>query len=166
MPDKADLNSKGELALLGFGQGKLTSSPLQMCYALCTIANGGMKNQVHFLLSSINDKGYKNKYIYKSEEHVLSGSTSVQMLKNMRYVVTNGTGKPANDTASKAAGKTATAQTGRYFLGKEYLNTWFAGVYPYNSPKYAIVILCEDGKSGSEDCAPIYRYIVEKLNNI
>ena len=166
MPDESALKSKGELALLGFGQGKLTSSPLQMCCALCTIANGGMKNQLRFVLSSVDDKGIYNSYVYKNEERALISSTSNQLIQYLRYVVTNGTGKSAEDVRKKAAGKTATAQTGRYILDKEYLNTWFAGVYPYDNPKYAIIVLCEDGKSGSEDCAPIYRYIVEKLNNL
>jgi len=47
--------------------------------------------------------------------------------------------------------------------GNELLNTWFAGVYPYNNPKYAIVIMMEQGTSGAKDCCPIFRTIVESL---
>ena len=74
--------------------------------------------------------------------------------------------KNAQSSSNKSAGKTATAQTGQYFMKNEYLNTWFAGVYPYDEPKYALVVMKEHGKSGSTDCCPIYRTIVEQLENI
>jgi cell division protein FtsI/penicillin-binding protein 2 len=84
----------------------------------------------------------------------------------MRYVVTNGTGYKAETTSHKSAGKTATAQTGQYEDGVELLNTWFAGLYPYDNPKYAIVIMTEKGTSGSENCCPIFSTIVEKLETL
>lgn len=166
LPTENELNSKGELALFGFGQGKLTSSPLQMCYSLCTIANGGNKNQVHFSISTINENGFSTKYDYKDEERVISKETSDKMLSFLRYVVTNGTGYSAETSAHKSAGKTATAQTGQYINGNEALNTWFAGVYPYDKPEYAIVVMTENGTSGAEDCAPIYSAIVESLEDL
>lgn len=166
LPDNDALKSKGELALFGFGQGRLTSSPLQICSSLCTVANSGMRNAVHFALNTVNDRDEINEIIYPSAARAISNETSAQLLKYLRYVVTNGTGAAAQDSANQAAGKTATAQTGQYFFGREKLNTWFAGVYPYDAPRYAIVVMAENGSSGSEDCAPIYRDIVEKLKNI
>ena len=83
----------------------------------------------------------------------------------MKNVVDNGTGGNASYKNS-TAGKTATAQSGRYVDGKEILNTWFAGFYPYSNPKYAIVVMQEDGTSGSENCCPVFRTIVEKLDNL
>ncbi len=52
----------------------------------------------------------------------------------MRSVVERGTGKNA-DYKYMSAGKTATAQTGQFVNGREILNTWFAGVYPYENPE-------------------------------
>ena len=167
LPDKDALNSKGELALFGFGQGKLTSTPVQICNCLCTVANNGERNSIHFLLKSVDDKNAELKKEYPIAERVINKNTSEELLKYLRYVVTNGTGRAAESPDNKSAGKTATAQTGQYYItGKEKLNTWFAGVYPYDKPEYAIVVMTENGKSGSEDCAPIYREIVEKLNNL
>ena len=163
LPSEKDLASKGELALFGFGQGKLTATPVQICYSLCTIANYGNKNQVRLAISKQDETGNELKFQYEDENRVLSEETCKTLLTYLRNVVTDGTGSAAEDVAHKSAGKTATAQTGQYFLGNELLNTWFAGVYPYDNPKYAIVVMTENGKSGSEDCAPIYREIVEKL---
>ena len=166
LPTTNDLKSKGELALFGFGQGKLTVSPLHMCYALCTIANGGRKNQTRFVTSNVYENGDIKDYEYKDEKQVFEENNCKELINCLRYVVTNGTGKNAEDKKGKSAGKTATAQTGQYNNKTELLNTWFAGVYPYDNPRYAIVVMCENGKSGSEDCAPVFRHIVEKLSDL
>ena len=84
----------------------------------------------------------------------------------MRYVVTDGTGANAETYRHTSAGKTATAQTGQYNFGSEKLKTWFAGIYPYDNPKYAIIIMTENGISGSSDCCPVFRTIVENLDDM
>ena len=163
IPEENELNSKGELALFGFGQGKLTVSPIQMCYCLCTIANNGNKNPIKLVSSVEYENGNSEKLVYEAEKRAISSKSSKTLLDYLRNVVVNGTGKNAESKSRKSAGKTATAQTGQFVLGREILNTWFAGVYPCDYPEYAIVVMKEDGISGSEDCAPIYREIVEKV---
>lgn len=147
------LYSKGQLALIGFGQGELTDTPVHFASIVGALVNGG-----HYYSPTLELKK-------SSSKQVISPKTSEKMLKYMRYVVSNGTGKGA-DYNNNCAGKTATAQSGIYVDGREILNTWFAGVYPYNNPKYTIVIMCEDGKSGAEDCCPIFCTIVEKLEKM
>ena len=73
-----------------------------------------------------------------------------------------GTGSGA-DYHGRSAGKTATAQSGRYVQGREVLNTYFAGVYPFAHPRYAIVVMRENGTSGAADCCPVFRRIVSSL---
>lgn len=162
LPKQNDLNSVGQLALFGFGQGKLTASPLSFCSALCTVANGGYFNKPRLIIGELNSTGEYNAVDYEKPRCVISKKTSDTMLEYLRFVVESGTGKAA-DYKKLSAGKTSTAQSGRYENGKEILNTWFAGVYPYDNPEYAIVIMTENGKSGSADCCPIFRAIVEKL---
>lgn len=162
LPTEFELKYYGELPLIGFGQGKLLVTPLQVCSALCTIANGGYKNDIKLVKSEIDKFGKRKDLDYQKSNKVLSGRSAYLLLKYMRSVVENGTGNNA-DYKKSSAGKTATAQTGQYNNGEEILNTWFAGVYPYNNPKYAVVILKEDGKSGAEDCCPVFRTIVENL---
>lgn len=163
LPASADLNIKGELSLFGFGQGKLLVTPLQMCSVICTIANGGVYNSPRLFLTNMNNEGKGTPINYPAGKQVINSSTCTRLIEYMRYVVTDGTGNMAEDKKYKSAGKTATAQTGQYKNGKEMLNTWFAGVYPYDKPKYAIVIMTENGESGSKNCCPIFRTIVEAL---
>ncbi|MBQ7203571.1 MAG: hypothetical protein IJS03_06110 [Eubacterium sp.] len=165
LPSRYDLQSKGELSLFGFGQGKLTATPLQICSMLCTVSSGNYKTP-----EIVYAKKEKNSSVTELKtpkaKRVLTTSTTEKMLDYLRYVVTDGTGYNAETSAHKSAGKTATAQTGQYFFGNELYNTWFAGVYPFDNPKYAIVIMCENGTSGASDCCPIFSTIVEMLEHL
>lgn len=166
LPSASELESKGLLALFGFGQGSLTASPLAFCSAVCAIANGGIYNQPSFILGKADENGTLS-YTENREEgaRVISQETSVTLQEYMRYVVTNGTASSA-EYDNNSAGKTSTAQSGVYENGKEVLNTWFAGFYPYSNPKYSIVVLTEDGTTGSENCCPVFRSIVEKISKL
>lgn len=166
LPTKNDLVSQGELSLFGFGQGKLTVTPMQICSVLCTIGNGGTFNQPRLVLKGVNDKGEMSQIIYPQGKKVLSKSTCDNLIRYMRYVVTNGTASSVMYNDRFSAGKTATAQTGQYIRNTERLNTWFAGVYPYNNPKYAIVVMTENGSSGAGDCCPIFSTIVENIDKM
>lgn len=163
MPTNEDLSSKGELSLFGFGQGKLSATPLQIGSVLCTIGNYGMKQDTKLFLSNINKKKQINNIQYNNYVRFAEKENCKTLINYLNYVVTDGTGKNANTGDNLSAGKTATAQTGQYVFGREKLNTWFAGLYPSNNPKYAIVILNENGTSGSKDCCPIFRTIIEQL---
>ncbi len=165
LPDGDDLKRKGELALLGFGQGKLLVTPAAICSALCTVADGGSYKKIRLVIGETDENGLYKRYENADKKKVMSASDSQTLLSCLRGVVESGTGRAA-DYNNQSAGKTATAQTGVYKNGREVLNAWFAGVYPYNSPKYAIVIMCEDGTSGAENCCPIFRTIVENLDNM
>jgi cell division protein FtsI/penicillin-binding protein 2 len=131
----------------------LTDSPMHFASAVACIANGG--NYSSPTLDIIDTE----------DNQIISKSTANKLKQYMRYVVTNGTGINA-EYNNNSAGKTATAQSGIYNDGKEVLNTWFAGFYPYTNPKYAIVVMREDGTSGAGDCCPIFRSIVEKLDTL
>lgn len=152
-PQKSELNSLGQLALIGFGQGMLTDSPIHFASAVSCIANGGNYSYPTLKISDVADN------------QIISENTAKKLRQYMRYVVSDGTGANA-DYKDNSAGKTATAQSGIYNNGVEVLNTWFAGFYPYDDPKYTIIVMREDGISGSGDCCPIFRSIVEKLDKI
>ena len=165
LPSIDDLKSKGELALFGFGQGKLLATPLEFASAISTIANGGIFNEQSILKGYTDDSGTFTAANQVSSNRIISESTAKTMQKYMRSVVENGTGKNA-DYKGKSAGKTSTAQSGIYENGEEKLITWFAGFYPYSEPKYAIIVTVEGGKSGAGDCCPIFRTIVENLEKL
>lgn len=163
LPNKTVLNSKGQLALLSFGQGELTTTPLHFATTVSAIANGGYYIEPSLVKSKIDKDGNIKQIMPNEKNKIISKETSNELKEMMKYVVTNGTGRRAN-YKNDVAGKTSTAQSGKYENGKEILNTWFAGFYPFDNPKYSIVIITENGKSGSSDCCPIFRTIVENLD--
>lgn len=165
--DKNTLSSNGKLSLFAFGQGKLSATPIMFSSVVSTIANGGVYNSPYIIDGYIEADGSRrnaDRSSYKGKQ-IISNRTAEIMQKYLRYVVTDGTGNAAESKDGLSAGKTSTAQSGQYKNGKEILHTWFAGFYPCDKPKYAIIIFNEDGKSGGGDCGPIFRQIVDKLNS-
>jgi len=81
----------------------------------------------------------------------------------MIKTVDQGTGMPAKPAYGGAGGKTSTAQTGWVQDGKNVNQAWFAGFYPAQSPKYAIVAICENGTAGGADAGPVFKYIANSL---
>ena len=151
LPSLSVLASPGQLALLGFGQGKLTDTPLHFARCVAAIAAGG-----GYCSPDLTGKGTAK------PRRVMQAGHAKTLLAYMRTVVAAGTGSSA-DYHGRSAGKTATAQSGRYVQGREVLNTYFAGVYPFDHPRYAIVVMRENGTSGAADCCPVFRRIVSSL---
>jgi len=163
LPTDAELRSKGELSLLGFGQGKLMATPLQFGSLMCTVANEGIRQPVRIVKSEVAVNGMETPVEYEEGKRVTDVESATNLLAYLRYVVSDGSAGSA-DYKSLSAGKTATAQTGSYRNGEELLTTWFTGLYPYDEPQYAIVIVCEEGTGGAADCCPIFRTVVEMLD--
>ena len=82
----------------------------------------------------------------------------------MRETVISGTARYMQDMP--VAGKTGSAQTGWIENGETMTHGWFCGFFPYDNPKYAMVVFSENGKSGSEACVPLFRNIAIKINEL
>jgi cell division protein FtsI/penicillin-binding protein 2 len=65
----------------------------------------------------------------------------MRLQKLLRDVVLNpnGTGRWFQNLPYEVAGKSGTAETGKYVDGKQLHNKWFAGYFPFKNPKYALV---------------------------
>ncbi|MBR0413369.1 MAG: hypothetical protein IJI47_07400 [Eubacterium sp.] len=163
LPTRSDLASDGELALLGFGQGKLTATPVQIGAMLCAVANGGKYNMPTVVKAKKERNGSTTEIKKAAAVQAVSTETANTLCRYLRTAVYSGTAYSAETADRKAAGKTGTAQTGQYKHGTELCNTWFAGIYPYDNPKCCIVVMCEEGRSGAEDCCPVFRTVVENL---
>ena len=81
---------------------------------------------------------------------------------DLKNVVLNGTGTEAMVEDLEVAGKTATAQTGRYENGKEITNSWFCGFFPVSDPKYVVIVM-SDGNT-DVPVAPIFAEIAKEIN--
>ncbi len=78
----------------------------------------------------------------------------------------DGTGTKAAVPGLRICGKTGTAQVQDVRNKKTGQTTWFASFAPYEEPRYAVVVMVEEGESGGTTCAPvagkIYTAILER----
>ena len=162
---KEDTLTDGALALLSFGQGELLASPMQMAAAFAALANGGVYRAPVLMKALVDEK--MNEYaFYKNETEgsAASEETCRAVSEGLRRNMLEGTGKKGASELFASAGKTATAQTGRFDEnGNELLCTWFCGFFPYEDPRFVVVVFSEDGASAAETLAPLYKTVSEGI---
>ena len=140
---------------LSIGQGQTLVTPLQVARMTNIIASGGVDRGVHILMEED-----------ASEKQILSKNTTDEITRMMEQVTTTGTasyyGLTAEDGSPKTAVKTGTAEYGK----KEDHNThgWITGFTPCEDPEYVITVFLEGGKANSSDAAPVYKKIIEYLD--
>jgi penicillin-binding protein 2 len=91
----------------------------------------------------------------------MSAQNAQKLSRYLQGVITDGTGKAAKPNNTTAAGKTATAQTGRYKNGVEITHSWFCGFFPAETPKYAVCVMVEEGGGSAEFFSKIADHIAE-----
>lgn len=159
------ITSQAQLANLCFGQGDLLATPVQLAAAYAVLANGGEYKEPTLLKELVDDNGEVYAY-YKSETAYRAAAQDVcDMINTCLYNnMLNGTGMNGAPVNTTSAGKTATAQTGKYDdNGNELLCTWFSGFFPYENPVYAVAVMNEKGSTASSDCAPVFKDIAEGI---
>ncbi len=158
LPAADELNSDAALANLSFGQGSLTSTPLQIAVMTATVANSGNFVHANLIEGYVDENSEITETVKEAPVRVLSESTCEFIRNAMVKATKEGTGKKANPINTSAGVKTSTAENsdGTY-------NSWLTGFLPEDRPEYVVVILKEDGVSGGEDCGPIFKKIAEKI---
>ena len=164
LPSIEDLQIEAEKANMSFGQGKLLATPLQVCAMTAAIADDGIYTAPK-LIRGLTADGKALLAEFQPEQHrAVSSGTAAKVRRMMVSVIEkakNTNGKPSN---TRAAGKTSTAQTGRTDAdGNELCHAWMTGFFPVNHPQYAVTVLIEDGGSGNETAAPVFREIIEQI---
>lgn len=168
LPTDQELENPASLANLCFGQGSLTATPIQIAQMISSIANGGYAVTPR-LVEGYTDNGkaiYEHLPVY-ANNRVFSEKTAEILREDMISNVEEGSGINAKPLRGKAGGKTASAQTGIYLTpgeeDSEIVHAWFAGFYPADVPRYAVVVLVEGGDSGGDVAAPIFKKIVDAI---
>lgn len=158
-------NNPAALANFSFGQGDLLATPLQVASMIQCIANDG-KLIKPTLIEGITDS---NGNLIEDREtppptYVLKESTAKSLQRYMINAVESGTGTAAKPEIGGAGGKTATAETGVFKNYKNIVQAWFGGFFPAENPKYTIVVLAENGITGGQSAAPVFKEIADEFN--
>lgn len=169
LPSEKSLENPKTLANFSFGQGKLLASPLQISALINTIASGGIYNTPKLIKGIFNENMKLSQDANTSEfqvsKRIISESTANILKKCMQSAIEDGTAQKGKPESTSAAAKTSTAQTGIVENGKRIEQSWIAGMFPIESPKYCIVVLSEDGSGGGESCGPVFKEIIDRMHS-
>jgi penicillin-binding protein 2 len=159
----------GNTANLCIGQETVMVTPLQIAVLISAIANGGTVLRPR-LVDRIEppDGTFAQEPIVFPKAQVRDqlgvSQRSLGILNDAMVAETEdaeGTGKPAREAVRadypdlRICGKTGTAQIKNVEGQKTGQTTWFASFAPYGNPRWAVVVMVEDGKSGGEACSPV-----------
>ncbi len=164
LPALRQASSPLALANLSFGQGELLATPVQIAAMVSAIANGGYKVQPELILGWTED-GSVPETEALAKQRIMGEDTAAALRHFMTEVVEEGSGSNAKPQEGGAGGKTASAQTGQYREdGSEIVHAWFAGFYPAEEPRYAIVVFAEGMESGGAYAAPVFQRICDQIS--
>jgi penicillin-binding protein 2 len=124
----------GDTYFTSIGQYGFLVTPIEMLRAYAALANGGKLVEPQILL------GARGKQI---DLNLDMGSLNIVQEGMRRTVIQDGgtaRGLERKDVA--VAAKSGTAELGST---KAFVNSWIAGYFPYEKPKYAFVLLMEHG---------------------
>ncbi len=174
LPDASDIPgayAAGKTANLSIGQ-ELTVTPLQLALVFSAVANGGSVWWPR-LVDRIEPGDALS---MEAPERVREGQVRsrlgiprahlalVHAAMRDDVALDDGTGRAARVAGYAVCGKTGTAEvkSGRKLVDRI---TWFASFAPFESPRYAVVVMVESGGSGGRTCAPVARRIYEHLRD-
>lgn len=145
----------GELAQMGFGQGALLMSPMQMALVASTIADGGSEPRPYIVRQVVWPGGAGSSYGAAELASPISADTAQNVKKMMIAVVERGTGTPAQIPGVTVAGKTGTATN-----PSGAAHSWFVCFAPAEHPRVVVAVIVENGGYGAAVAAPIARNVL------
>lgn len=122
----------GDTYYTAIGQYGFQVTPIQIARATAAIANNGRLITPHIRALEYGS----------SESLPISADTLKIIREGMRQGVLRGTGQGLQVPGLAVASKTGTAELD---FGKQYVNSWVTGFFPYETPRYAFAIVMEQG---------------------
>ena len=167
LPTAEALTSSGAYANFCFGQGELLATPVQVAGMLNALVTGTWRMPL-FLRNTLDEATGEplETLAHRRAEPVVSEQTAQTLRGLLAGVVANGTGREAALPETTAAGKTGTAQTGQFRAGEELKNSWFAGVFPAEQPRYTVVVLQDAQTEPAHSSAAVFAALAEMLENL
>lgn len=158
-------------ANLSIGQDPVLVTPLQVAVLISAIANGGKVLWPRLVerIEPHDPSTGEQPVIFASgrvRDELGVSQRSMKILQEAMLADTEdpeGTGKHAAVPGLRICGKTGTAEIQDERNIKTGQTTWFASFAPYESPRWAVIVMVEDGASGGATCSPVARPIYSAL---
>ncbi len=124
----------GDTYLTAIGQFGFQATPIQMLRAYAALANDGFLVTPHVEKDVISER--KDLKLNQEDLRV------VQEGMRRTVIQEGGTARALERTDVEIAAKSGTAELG---TSKATVNSWIAGFFPYEKPKYAFILFMENG---------------------
>ncbi len=164
----------GNTLQAAIGQHDNSFTPIQMAKYISILANGGSNIDVTIIKGIIDSNGNNipkeeiNEFVKERlginkgplNQLTFNKQNLNAILEGMRGVTSESGGTAYSyfkDFNIEIGGKTGSAQTG--IAGKT--NAWFVGFAPFDNPEIAVVVMTENGGSGSYNCEVARNIIAE-----
>ena len=145
----------GELAQMGFGQGALLMTPMQMALIAATIADEGSEPRPYIVRQVRRPDGAASTYGSSVLAQPISAQTAQSVERMMEAVVEYGTGTAARLPGVRVAGKTGTA-TNPFGAA----DSWFVCFAPARAPRVVVAVMVENAGYGAAVALPIARDVL------
>lgn len=161
----------GDTANLCIGQGEITVTPLQMALMTAAVANGGKLLKPRLVVGLEDQETGDSIETFppaQVENSVNVSPGTIDLVRRAMFADVEekkGTGHAAYIAGMGICGKTGTAQV-RKAGGRMDRITWFVSFAPFDSPKYAVVVMTESGISGGGTCAPKAKEIYKAIQKL
>jgi len=160
------------MVTMGIGQDKLLVTPLQICNAMCIVANKGYYYTPHFVKDiegAPEDDTLLSRFHQRHDAvtHISDAAYEV-VHSGMQDVTEIGTGRVARIPGIDMCSKTGTAENKKVIDGrviKMKSHSWFVCFAPRENPRIAVAVVVENGGYGGAQAGPIASLLVEKYLN-
>ena len=144
------------LAQMGFGQGPLTVTPVQVALMTAGLANHGRIMAPHVVAAMEAADGTEKRVPVSVWRTPVSPAAADAVAAMMEEAVRRGTGRAAQVEGVRVAGKTGTAENPQ---GEPH--AWFAGFAPVEAPRVVVVVVVENAGWGGEAAAPLAGHLLD-----
>ena len=174
MPEPAEARAGrwplGRLANFSIGQ-EVTVTPLQLAVMVSAVANGGTVHYPRLVDRLESGDPLSDEAAHAVRPGQVRGLLGArpEHLARIRAAMRDdvldpeGTGTTARVADYAVCGKTGTAEIKGNGIRDKV--TWFASFAPFETPRYAVVVMVESGASGGGTCGPVARRIYEHLRS-
>ena len=155
----------GDAANLAIGQGDTVVTPLQLASVYAAYANGGTLWTPHVVKAVVSADGKTVTPITPKVSGKVKLPPSVRnyVTNALQGVISDGTGRSPfygwPQSQIPIAAKTGSGEAG----ADRDPTSWFASFAPANNPRYAVVVMVNEGGTGSLTSGPSVRKIYEAI---
>ncbi len=147
-PAPTETNLRRTLPYAGYGQGDVVATPMRMARVTAALASDGQLRDIRVARETAPSP---------APVRWIDAEGAAQLRRDMRAVVTSGTGRALASNPVAIAGKTGTAE-----VDHARSHSWFVGFAPYSDEpaRIAFAVIVENAGYGGRVAAPLAGEIV------